>query len=405
MNAEQVQRKLAAIFSADVAGYSRLMGDDEMATFNTLTAYREVMSNLIRQHWGRAVDMAGDNVLAEFASVVDAVQSAVAIQKELKARNMGLPEHRRMLFRIGINIGDVIQEGDRIYGDGVNIAARLQSLADPGGICISQMAYDQIETKLPLGYEYLGKQTLKNINRPLHAYRVIIEPENRAREETGSAGHERRKGHGDPGPEFRGDRFEQFLHRFRDHLKDFAKDIKEDEEIGESFQEIKGRMKSFAGDIADSKERRHEVFHNLIQSKHLRFFLGIALILFLTNAFTSYGRWWFQYPLVTIGLVIYLHWLRAAFFSAEKVEAMRRKLVDRELSRLDHGFRNGKEGKEQAEKQATARLHFYNHLYVFAGVNAFLITVNLFTSPFSWWFPFPLLGWGIGLFFHWMKLR
>jgi adenylate cyclase len=122
------------------------------------------------------VDSPGDNLLAEFASVVDGVQCAVATQKELQARNTELPENRRMQFRIGVNLGDVIEEGDRIYGDGVNIAARLESLADAGGICISKTAFDQIETKLPFGYEYLGEQTVKNITKPVGAYRVVLEP-------------------------------------------------------------------------------------------------------------------------------------------------------------------------------------------------------------------------------------
>src|SRR5262249_41247095 len=124
-----MERKLAAIFSADVNGYSRLMGDDEEATIRTLTAYREVMPTLITRHCGRVVDSPGDNLLAEFASVVNAVQSAVEIQQELKLRNADLPPDRRMEFRIGINLGDVIVEGERIYGDGVNIAARLEGLA------------------------------------------------------------------------------------------------------------------------------------------------------------------------------------------------------------------------------------------------------------------------------------
>jgi TolB-like protein len=121
------------------------------------------------------VDSPGDNVLAEFVSVVDAVQCAVAVQKELKTRNADLPESRRMEFRIGINLGDVIDEEDRIYGDGVNIAARLEALADPGGICISKTAFDQIETKLPLGYEFLGEQEVKNIAKPVGAYRVLMD--------------------------------------------------------------------------------------------------------------------------------------------------------------------------------------------------------------------------------------
>jgi adenylate cyclase len=153
------KRKLTAILSADAVDYSRLMGEDEEATVRTLNTYREVFTALIQQHNGQVLDSTGDNLLAEFVSVVDAVQCAVAVQKEIKARNDDLPENRRMQFRIGINLGDVILEDDRIYGDGVNIAARLEGLSEPGGICISKTAFDQIETKLPYGYEFLGDQT------------------------------------------------------------------------------------------------------------------------------------------------------------------------------------------------------------------------------------------------------
>ena len=176
MAQEQFKRKLTTIFSADVVGYSRLMGDDEAATVKTLEQYKLIMSALIRQHRGRVVDSPGDNLLAEFTSVVDAVQCAVATQKELQARNADLPENRRMQFRIGVNLGDVIEEASRIYGDGVNIAARLESLADPGGICVSKTAFDHIESKLPLGYEYLGEQQVKNITKPVGAYRVLMDP-------------------------------------------------------------------------------------------------------------------------------------------------------------------------------------------------------------------------------------
>jgi adenylate cyclase len=176
MSTKDFKRKLSAILSADVAGYSRLMGEDEAETVEAITTCREIMGGLIRQHRGRVVDSPGDNILAEFASVVDAVQCAVAVQKEFQARNTELPENRRMEFRIGINLGDVIEEEDRIYGDGVNIAARLEALADPGGICVSKTAFDHIETKLPLGYEFLGDQTVKNIARPVGAYRVLMDP-------------------------------------------------------------------------------------------------------------------------------------------------------------------------------------------------------------------------------------
>ena len=152
------------------------MGEEEAETVSTLTAYRKIMADLILQHRGRVIDSPGDNILAEFGSVVDAMQCAVATQNELKARNAELAHNRRMEFRIGINLGDVIEEENRIYGDGVNIAARLEALADAGGICISKTVFDHIESKLPLGYEYLGEQTVKNIAKPVGAYKVLMEP-------------------------------------------------------------------------------------------------------------------------------------------------------------------------------------------------------------------------------------
>ena len=177
MTQEGFKRKLTSIFSADAVGYSRLMGEDEAATVRTLTFYRNVISTLIKQNNGTVIDSPGDNLLADFVSVVDAVLCAVAVQKELKAKNDELSENRRMPFRIGINIGDVIQEGDRIYGDGVNIAARIEGLASGGGICISRSAYDQVKNKLNLGYEYLGEHTVKNIAEPVPVYKVLMEPE------------------------------------------------------------------------------------------------------------------------------------------------------------------------------------------------------------------------------------
>ncbi|MGV7222832.1 MAG: adenylate/guanylate cyclase domain-containing protein [Nitrospinales bacterium] len=176
MTQEGFKRKLTAILSADAVGYSRLMGEDEAATVQTITSYRNVISTLIKQHDGTVIDSPGDNLLAEFASVVDAVQCAVAVQKEIKARNDNQPENRKMHFRIGINLGDVIQEENRIYGDGVNIAARIESLADGGGICITRTVYDQVKNKLKLGYEYRGAHSLKNIEEPVRVYRVLMEP-------------------------------------------------------------------------------------------------------------------------------------------------------------------------------------------------------------------------------------
>ncbi len=175
MTAEKFKRKLTAILSADVKGYSRLMGADEEATLRTLQEYKEVMASSIQHHRGRIVGGAGDSLLAEFASVVDAVQCGVEIQQVLRAKNALLTEDRRMDFRIGINLGDVIEEGDTIYGDGVNIAARLESIAEAGGICISESAYQQIENKLPLRYDYLGEHAVKNIAKPVRVYCARIE--------------------------------------------------------------------------------------------------------------------------------------------------------------------------------------------------------------------------------------
>jgi adenylate cyclase len=177
MAEEGFKRKLTAILSADVVGYSRLMEENEEATIQTLNTYRNSISTLIQQHRGSLVDMTGDNLLAEFSSVVDAVQCAVKTQKKMIELNAELSENRWMQFRIGVNLGDIVEENDRIYGDGVNIAARLETLAETGGICISRTAYDQVKNKLELGYEYLGEHSVKNISEPVHVYRVLMEPE------------------------------------------------------------------------------------------------------------------------------------------------------------------------------------------------------------------------------------
>ena len=170
-----MERKLTAILCADVYGYSRLMGQDEEATLRTLSSHRKFVDSLIAQHRGRFVNSAGDSVLAEFVSVVNAVQCAVEIQNAIKAENAEVPPERRMQFRIGVNSGDVMVEGEQIYGDGVNVAARLESLADPGGICISGVVYDQVKGKLALNYQDLGAQQVKNIAEPVRVYRVLSE--------------------------------------------------------------------------------------------------------------------------------------------------------------------------------------------------------------------------------------
>ena len=259
MDTQDFKRKLTAIFSADAAGYSRLMRQDEPGTVRTLTAYRETITTLVNQHHGRVVDSPGDNILAEFASVVDAVQSAVAVQKELKQRNTQLDAERRMEFRIGINLGDVIAEGDRIYGDGVNIAARLEGLAEPGGICISRTAYDQIEDKLPFGYEYLGQKEVKNIPRPVHAYKVLLEPD--------------------------------------DDKRSF-----EERPEGATGQPLAEHDLPGTED-GDALRRRHsEAFR-----RHLRAYVGVIGFLFIIDVITGDGLW-FYWPALAWGLALFLHW-------------------------------------------------------------------------------------------------
>ncbi len=177
MDTRNVKRKLAAIVSTDVKGYTRLMADNEVETVESIKACRKLISKMVLEHQGRVVDTPGDNILSEFSSVNDAVECAVEIQNKLAEHNKDLHQDRKMEFRIGINLGDIIEDDDRrIYGDGLNIAARLEGLAEGGGICISGSAYDQVKNKLPLGYEFLGNQELKNIAEPVPAYRVLTDP-------------------------------------------------------------------------------------------------------------------------------------------------------------------------------------------------------------------------------------
>ena len=175
MAEDSFKRKLTAILSADVAGYSRLMRDDEENTVSILNNHKKMIFNLIERNQGRLVDSTGDNLLAEFSSVVDAVRCAVQIQEDLKAKNDGLDASRKMEFRIGINLGDVIQEGNRLYGDGVNVAARIESLADAGGICVSRSVYNQVKRKLNFKYEDIGEHQVKNIDEPVRVYKVLME--------------------------------------------------------------------------------------------------------------------------------------------------------------------------------------------------------------------------------------
>ncbi len=180
--AQPVERKLTTILCADACGYSRLMEKDEAGTLATLSLCREAIDGLIGRHRGRIVSTAGDSLLAEFPSVVEAVQCAIEIQQELGGRNRALPGTRRMLFRIGINLGDVMLHGGDLFGEGVNVAARLEALAEPGGICISRPVYDQVRNKLAVGFEDLGDQPVKNISLPVQAFRVRLDGAKDSRE-------------------------------------------------------------------------------------------------------------------------------------------------------------------------------------------------------------------------------
>jgi adenylate cyclase len=175
LETRSVERKLAAIFAADVEGYSRLMGRDEVGTLRTLTAYRAILDRLIASHRGRIFNTAGDSVLADFASVIDAVQCAVAVQDAIAKQNADRPADEQMRLRIGLHVGDIIVQGDNLFGDAVNVAARLEGLAEPGGICVSGAVRDHIGTKLPVGFIDIGPQQVKNIAHPVKAYRISSE--------------------------------------------------------------------------------------------------------------------------------------------------------------------------------------------------------------------------------------
>jgi class 3 adenylate cyclase len=171
---DRLPRKLAAILYADVAGYSKLTGEDEDATHRCPSEYLDLIATTIKSNHGKVVHYGGDAVLAKFEAAIDAVSCATAIQGLLAERNEDLVDNRKLQFRIGVNLGDVIEDRGDIYGDGVNVAARLESLAEPGGICISESVYSAIGTKLGLGYEYLGEQKVKNIDRPVRTYAVDL---------------------------------------------------------------------------------------------------------------------------------------------------------------------------------------------------------------------------------------
>ena len=328
MTQEGFKRKLAAILSADVTQYSRLMREDETATIQTLTSYREVMTSLIKQHHGRVVDAVGDNLLAEFASVVDAVQGAIAIQKEIKSQNAQVSDNRKMLFRIGINLGDLVLEGERIYGDGVNIAARLEALADPGGICISRTAYDQIEDKLPFGYEYLGEKPVKHAVKPVRAYKVLFEDDDETPKWT----------------------------KFRP--KERTKPLDIDDPSGDRIKEKGARFKFW----------NHRLFY-----KHLWAYAGVIGFLFVVNMLTWGSGIWFHWPALGWGLILFLQWVNLT-------------------------------SKKGGANEDNSKMRLHKHLGMYVGVIGFLLIINVLTWHGTIWFHWPALGWGLLLFFHWVKV-
>jgi adenylate cyclase len=258
-----VERKLTTILAADVTGYGRLMGEDEPGTLATLKSYRETMAGFIASHRGRVVNTAGDSLLAEFASVVEAVQCAVSIQRELAARNEVLSPGRRMLFRIGLNLGDVMVEGDDLFGEGVNIAARLQAVAEPGGICISGTVFDQVKNKLSIGYDFLGRQAIKNIADEVPIYRIKLSPDD------------------EPGPEA-------------------------------------PPPQSPPASVAGAADRRRQRFY------HSAAIAGVAVLaVFAVNMMSGPSDLWFQWPTLAIAILLALRALRLFGPGAEGEEERR----------------------------------------------------------------------------------
>jgi adenylate cyclase len=180
MDETQVERRLAAILVADIAGYSRLMAEDEAATVAALKGHQAVILPLVETHGGRIQDTAGDGILAEFRSVQQAVECAIAIQRTMAERYAEVPPARQMRFRIGVNFGDVMYDGTRVYGDGLNVAARIQALAEPGGICVTALVRDEVGARTSLAFEDLGFQHLKNIPRPVRVFHVCLDDQNAA---------------------------------------------------------------------------------------------------------------------------------------------------------------------------------------------------------------------------------
>jgi adenylate cyclase len=256
---DKVRRRLTTLLCADAAGYTRLMGADEAGTLATLRRRRAAMATLIERHDGRIVNTWGDAVIAEFGSVVEAVQCAVETQQELSSHNEELPEAQRMNFRIGINLGDVMLEGDDVYGDGVNIAARLQELAEPGGILISGPVYEQVRNKLSIGFDCLGEQSLKNVATPVTGYRVL----------SGGAPSRPQESRPQAPP-----------------------------------PELMSKPPPPSDGAESGLSRAWEWYTRLPRASAV--LIAIAAFLFMTNVFSGFHRVWFQWPVAVLLLIAFL---------------------------------------------------------------------------------------------------
>lgn len=258
---EKLKRRLTTVLCADVEGYSRLMEADEAGTLTTLRRYRDAMTALVARHDGRIVNTWGDAVIAEFPSVVEAVQCAVETQRELSGQDPDLPETQRMRFRIGINLGDVMVDGADIYGDGVNVAARLQEMAEPGGILISGPVYDQVRNKLTVGFDYLGERQVKNVASPVTSYRVTL-----GSRPVGQAGAESDNGH-----------------------------------VPSAIGTLPARGR------IDEKASAQGIIDRLAgMPRLLRAAIVICLFLFLINLFSGFHVVWFHWPAISILFLVLL---------------------------------------------------------------------------------------------------
>jgi adenylate cyclase len=280
-------RKLTTIVAADAAGYSAMMERDEIGTLALLKTSREMMTGEIERYRGRVVGTSGDGLLAEFASVVNAVECAVRVQRALSERNAGLAEPQRMRFRIGVNLGDVMVDGDDLFGEGVNIAARLQALAEPGGILISGAVFDQVRTKLSLGFDFLGPQTVKNISEAVPAWRVLLDGDARGEQAREIFSHGRKVATEQPG--------EGIRRQQNDHAR-------------QAPQGLTRPLRDHPLPTGEGDRPARKSWFRL--KRHAAVTAILIAVLFTINVLTYHHVFWFQWP--TLGFLT-LFALRAAW--------------------------------------------------------------------------------------------